>query len=195
MSAKTLDLLSIDTVLHVYNRGVNREQIFFSDEGYEYFLSLMEANLAPKETVLHGFTLMPNHFHLMITQKLPYAVSDFMKRVCETYAKSVNRWLGRTGHLMSGRFRTRAVVNPSHILQLSRYIHMNPVAAKIVDSPTSWKFSSCGEFCGIRTSGFLDIDRILSLAGGTNAYAAFLQSPADAYGAECVRVFLDWRQA
>jgi len=194
MSAKTHDLQSVDSILHVYNRGVNREQIFFSDDGYEYFLSLIERHVVPQEIVLHGFTLMPNHFHLMLRQKVPYAVSNFMKRICDPYAKSVNRWLGRTGHLLSDRFKTRSVVRPEHLLQLSRYIHMNPVVARIVDSPSSWRFSSCGEFCGGRRWGFLDAGPVLSLVGGPEAYAAFLRDTKDGYNAENVKLFLDWRE-
>lgn len=192
MSQKTPLLLSVGEYLHIYNRGVNRERIFYTEGGYRLFMDLMAKSLMREFLSIHSFCLMPNHFHMIIRQEVQYAASKFVKSVCEPFSKIVNKWLHRHGHLFEERFRAKHIHDRSHLLQVSRYIHMNPVEARLVDSPLSWEFSSCVDYCGKRASKFLTTDVILSEVGGFDGYARFLQKCRDGYGEEIVHCLIDW---
>ena len=180
--------------MHIYNRGVNREQIFFTDSSYQFFIDLLAKSLMRDVLSIHSYCLMPNHFHLTIRQEDPYAVSVFMKRVCEPYAKAVNKLLHRHGHLFEERFQAKHISDPSQLLQVSRYIHLNPVTAKMVDSPLSWEYSSCAEYYGRRESAYLTTDITLSLVGGPEDYARYLRKCRDGYSEEVVKCLIDWEK-
>ncbi|MBI5449717.1 hypothetical protein HY948_05405 [Candidatus Gottesmanbacteria bacterium] len=104
---------------------------------------------------LIAYCLMPNHFHLLIQIKVPIAeikqdgrriasfwsVSEFMRRLCITYSHKFNRRSKREGVVFQGRFKIKHIPKDSDVLQVSRYIHMNPVIAGLVTKPEQWLFS------------------------------------------------------
>lgn len=104
---------------------------------------------------LLAYCLMPNHFHLLIQIKVPIAeikqhdgriasfqsVSEFMRRLCITYSHKFNRRSKREGVVFQGRFKIKHVPKDPDVLQVSRYIHLNPVIAGLVTKPEQWLFS------------------------------------------------------
>jgi REP element-mobilizing transposase RayT len=175
MSRKTAFLQSVGEYFHVYNRGTNRERIFFCDENYRYFMQRIATAINPTTLTLHAFCLMPNHFHLLLCQMATYAISDFVKAVCDGYAKAINFSLRRTGHLFEGSYKIKHVDDPGALLPLSHYIHANPVSAGLANSPLDWHRSSCSVYCGLMELPFVTTGVILSLAGGSNQYRSFVQ--------------------
>jgi putative transposase len=185
MSRKTDYLLSTETSLHIANRGVDRTTIFFRPSDYEYFIELMARALPGSDLQLLLYVLMPNHFHMVVVQQVKYAVSFYMKEVCEAYAKYVNRWRGRSGHLFQDRFKIDMLPDPGALLRMSRYIHFNPVEARLAKSFCDWTFGSGRIYAGVEDSSFVDVEPILALVGGRERYLQFLEAynPADP---ECV---------
>ncbi len=91
MSQRSLHVQSAGKDFHVYNRGVMRGQIFFSDWDYCRFIELMKISLIREQLSVHAFSLMPNHYHTIPAQHFPRAMSGCLKRACETYAQEFNK--------------------------------------------------------------------------------------------------------
>lgn len=175
MSRKTKYVAKPEAILHAYNRGLNRSQIFFREEDYEQFLAFVANALRAAEVSLLAFTLMPNHFHLVMRQFRAYAISRFMQEVSQRFVRRMNSRLARTGHLFDGRFKVGFVPDAPSLLRMSRYVHMNPVGAKLVKEPGDWKFSSSRAYAAGIKSCLSDSDLILSLVGGVDGYERFLR--------------------
>lgn len=175
MSRKTQVIQSTGTDLHVYNRGVDRSVLFPSDKDFEFFLSLLSETLGAAELELLAFTLMPNHFHLIVHQHSPYAISEYMRSVCHRYACGLNGRRGRTGHLFGSRYKVGRIKSPQELLHTSHYIYWNPVRAGLASGPSAWKFSSFREYVEGTSPSFVSQNRILSLVGGREEYLKFLR--------------------
>jgi REP element-mobilizing transposase RayT len=175
MSRKTSSLLSTTGFLHVYNRGVDRGTIFFGKRDYEYFMALQAESLVGSHLRLLLHCLLPNHFHLVVQQSAAYAISGYMKRVSEAYAKFVNGKRMRCGHLFQDRFKVRLFEESSSLVRLSHYIHYNPVVAGLVPSIFDWKYSSIHAYAGSGLDGLVTVDPILRLLGSRDEYIRFLR--------------------
>jgi REP element-mobilizing transposase RayT len=174
MSQKTAHLLSIGEYFHIYNRGVDRKLIFFEEENYEFFLRRIDKYLDPSKLTLLVFCLMPNHFHFVFRQDQPNALSEFMGNICKSYAKAINNRLDRSGHLFESKYKLKHIDEEMYLLNLSRYIHLNPVAAGLVTSPVQWQFSSYGSYCGLHGQAFVSTKEILSLMKGSEYYEEYV---------------------
>jgi putative transposase len=168
------DLLkSTGEFFHVYNRGVDRQLVFRNRDDYTVFLDLMEKWYHPEELRMHTFNLLPNHFHLILQQLIPYAISRFQKGVSEGLARWVNRQSRRVGHLFQGRYKLKHVDDRSYLVQLARYIHQNPVVAGLVQTAEEWDFGSYRDFLNDSRFGFLTRETLFDLAGGKEKFAEF----------------------
>ncbi len=169
-----------DDFFHIYNRGVDKQQIFFSDDYYALFLGLIGRFHDPTALKINAYCLMPNHFHLLVRQAKAFAISRLMEQVAAEYAKSVNHYRERSGHLFEGPYRMKWVNDESHVPILANYIHQNPVKAGLVSLPDAWVFSSCREYFGRRTTEFLDLTEVLSRLDGVPDYRTYLSIQQDA---------------
>jgi len=149
---------STNEILHCYNRGVNKQQIFFGHDFYALFLSLVETFHSRDELKILAYCLMPNHFHFLFRQVRAFALSKLMEKVCGEYAKSVNQVCQRVGHLFQRRYGIKWVWRGSDVPLLLNYIHQNPVKGGLVELPEEWAYSSCREYLNLRPAGFLDLD-------------------------------------
>lgn len=113
---------------------------------------------------------MPNHFHFVSRQDQPNALSEFMGRLCKSYAKAINKRLDRSGHLFESKYKLKHIDEEMYLLNLSRYIHLNPVAAGLVTSPVQWQFSSYMSCCGLHGQAFVSTKEILSLMKRSENY-------------------------
>ncbi len=93
-----------------------------------------------------SYCLMPTHIHLILKQVKDRGISIFMSKVLNSYTKYFNHKNKRKGPLWEGRFQNVRVKTDEQLLHLTRYIHLNPVTAHLVDKPQDWKFSSYLEF-------------------------------------------------
>ncbi len=88
---------------------------------------------------------MVNHYHLLI--ETPYAnIKQIMQNLNTSYTVYINRRHNRTGHLLQGRYKAFIVDKENYLLELSRYIHLNPVRANIVNQPEQYKWGSYGDY-------------------------------------------------
>jgi len=118
---------------HVIARGIERCAIFEHDGDRQGFLDRLERIVEPTHTGLFAWCLMPNHFHLLLrTGRAPLSI--VMRRLLAGYAGSFNRRHRRAGHLFQNRFKSILVEEDPYLLELVRYIHLNPVRADLVAS-------------------------------------------------------------
>lgn len=162
---------------HVYTRGNNRQVIFFEQENYVYFLrQLRECGVTDAADIV-AYCLMPNHYHLLLHLKVD-DISRPMQRFGLSYTKSVNIRYKRVGSLFQGRFKAIHVDREEYLLHLSRYIHLNPVVAKLVRRPEDWKFSSYLEYIGLRPGKLPSPNVVLSQFSSPDAYRKFVEDRA-----------------
>jgi putative transposase len=135
---------------HIYNRGNNRQNIFFDRENYLHFLRLMREHLANNGVDILAYCLMPNHYHFLVYLQ-DDNLSAAMHRLSVAYTKGINKRFDRCGALFQGRFQSIHVNDTNYLIHLSRYIHLNPVKAGFVDRPEEWEFSSYREYARLRS--------------------------------------------
>ena len=150
---------------HVINRGNNQEKIFNNDRDKEKFLEYLEKASERFSIIFHTYCLMSNHFHLLVETPEP-KLSVAMQWINVSYATYFNRKGGRHGHLFQGRFKAILIDADEYLKHLSRYIHLNPVRAKMASTPSEYKWSSYSAFTGkIKAPQFLEINWLLSNFG------------------------------
>lgn len=126
---------------HVMSRGINRNNIFYNDIQRETFLELLSKAITIYGVEIHAYCLMTNHYHLILHTPRGN-ISHAMKYINSNYAQFVNMTMNRDGPLFKGRFKAIVISADDYLINLSRYIHMNPMEAKILDSLISYKWSS-----------------------------------------------------
>ena len=126
---------------HVTSRGDRREDIFENDEDRKSFLDILASVVERYNWIVHSYCLMDNHYHLMI--ETPDAnLSIGMRYLNGVYTQKYNKTHKIVGHLFQGRFKSILVQKDAYLLELSRYIVLNPVRAKMVTLPEQWEWSS-----------------------------------------------------
>lgn len=149
--------LSYDTCYHIYNRGVNRENIFLAGRDYARFLVLLEVHLLPVADV-YAYNLLRNHFHLAVRVKSGLEISALrgaqsgralvpsvqFSNFFNAYAKYFNARYGRTGSLFQHPFGRKPVMGEEYFQNLIVYIHRNPQLHGLIDDFREWKYSSYG---------------------------------------------------
>ena len=142
-----------DTFYHVYSRGLSKKQIFHSQRDYIHFERLLSRYLVggyhkkkyynPVNGInLSGYCLMPNHWHLLIYQEDPGAISKFMQKLQVAYTRYFNFYNEVTGPLMDSRYKSKPVHDDAYLITIIKYIHNNP------NNPTGWKYSSYWDYLG-----------------------------------------------
>ncbi len=120
-----------DSWHHVTSRGNERKNIFRDDRDRLKFLEILADNLERYHVQLHGYVLMANHFHLLL-KSMEGNLKHFMQRFNTSYTVYFNRRHHRNGHLFQGRYKAILVQADTYLLELSRYIHLNPVRIRSV---------------------------------------------------------------
>ena len=149
---------SVDEFYHLYNRGTDKRAIFLDEKDYNRFMTLLfTANssnaihlsnydwkdfkslfqLKRKETLVDigSYCLMPNHFHLLVHEKVENGITNFTQKLLTAYSMYFNKKYSRTGSLFEGRFKARHADDDQYLKYLFSYIHLNPI--KLIDS--QWK--------------------------------------------------------
>ncbi len=118
---------------HVINRGNEREKIFKSDRDREKFLEYIERATERFSIIVHTYCLLSNHYHLLLeTPELN--LSRSIQWICISYIQYFNTKRKRKGHLFQARFKSVLIDADEYLTHLSRYIHLNPLRTKIVES-------------------------------------------------------------
>ena len=126
---------------HATARGNERKRIFFSSSDCQRFKEYLREAKEKYHFLLHGYVLMSNHYHLLM--ETPEGnMSRVMHFINASYTSHINRKHQRSGHLFQGRYKAILVDKDNYLLELSRYIHLNPVRAQIVSRPEDYAHSS-----------------------------------------------------
>jgi len=147
--ARPLRLDHAGGVWHVTSRGNERREIFREDEDRERFLKTLAEVVKRFRWRVHAYVLMGNHYHLLLETPEP-TLSRGMRHLNGVYAQGFNRRHGRDGHLLQGRFKAILVEKESHLLELARYVVLNPVRAKMTETAGQWKWSNYRVTAGLR---------------------------------------------
>ena len=134
-------------------------------------MSVLKSVIDRFEWLCHGYCLMDNHYHLLVETPQPN-LSRGMRQLNGVYTQRFNRSHGRVGHVFQGRFKGIAIEKENHLLEVCRYIVLNPVRAGMVEDPRQWRWSSYRATAGLRKPpDFLSTDWILSQFGKQRADA------------------------
>jgi REP element-mobilizing transposase RayT len=116
---------------HVIVRGIEKRKIFINDRDREFFVNRLTALLKETEVRCYAWALIPNHFHLLLMPTRT-TLASFMRRLLTGYAVHFNRQHNRTGHLFQNRYKSIVCEEETYLLELVRYIHLNPLRAALV---------------------------------------------------------------
>ena len=187
-SKNRIKIYAPDSYYHIYNRGVEKRDIFLDKEDYAVFLNLLKRYLTSldilagsdlanskikirikksfkEEISLLTFCLMPNHFHLLIHQKPERSITDFMRALVTSYSMYFNKKYDRVGSLFQDRFKAVIITTDEYLLHVSRYIHLNPIAHFAGSDPAkllSYPYSSYPFYLGNKHAAWIEINTILS---------------------------------
>ena len=149
-------------VYHITSRGDRRERIFENDKDRETFLEILGSVVKRYNFLCHAYCLMDNHYHLLI-ETPDGNLSGGIRQLNGVYTQKFNKIHNTVGHLFQGRFKSILVEKESYLLELCRYIVLNPVRAGIVNKPGQWNWSSYAATAGrVKRPDFLTTDWILS---------------------------------
>lgn len=126
---------------HVMNRGANHQAIYINDYHRYDFLKVLARAVSLYAVEIHAYCLMDNHYHLLIRTPRPN-LSRAMQFINSVYSARFNKIQERDGPLFRGRFKAVLVENNKYLYQVSRYIHLNPVEAKLAKLPEEYRWSS-----------------------------------------------------
>jgi putative transposase len=183
--ARPLRILYPNAFYHVTCRGNDRRVIFRDDHDRTRFLERLRGALEIFSVRVHAYVLMSNHFHLIV--ETPRAnLSEFMRQFNISYTGYYNRRHRRLGHLYQGRFKAIVVDSDSYLLELSRYVHLNPIRLKAksqrpgterIREISRYRWSSLpGYLDGKRKDSWITYEAVLGYVDGSRQkYAAFVQ--------------------
>jgi putative transposase len=127
---------------HIIQRGNNRQACFAGEEDMKAYLHWVKELSMRHQIDVHAWVLMTNHVHLLCTPWKENAVSQMMQSIGRLYVRYFNRTYRRSGTLWEGRFKSCLVQSDCYLLELYRYIELNPVRANMVDEPSDYSWSS-----------------------------------------------------
>ncbi len=192
-----------EKIYHLYNRGVAKQPIFTSDRDRHHFLELLslyrDGALTTKPSLLSpeqlqeilvtdpqeplvdilAYCLMPNHFHLLVRQVADDGVTRFMRRSQNSYVHYYNLKHDRVGPLFQGRFQAVVILSNEQLLHVSRYIHLNPMVARLASDLGSYHWSSFPAYVQGTNSRLCETRTILGLSGSHDTYEVFVRDYAD----------------
>lgn len=185
-----------EEVYHIFNRGTEKRHVFLRQKDYERFIvnlilfntqqkpisNLSRYNLEsafkkiPSDPLvkIHAFSLLPNHFHIMVEQLIDNGIARFMHKIEMGYSHYFNKFYSRNGNLFQGTYKMVHVDNNAYRIYLPIYIHLNPL--ELLDSEKHWKekgiknkknafnfiknypWSSLGEYLGLKSMPFIAHD-------------------------------------
>jgi REP element-mobilizing transposase RayT len=176
-----------DQFYHVYNRGINKMEIFLDEDDYTYFEKLLARGLSKdkihdkfsrtysnfaENVEIHTYCLMPNHYHFLFHQKEVGDIEKFMRSVNIAYSMYFNRKYKRRGTLFESRYKAVLIHNDVQLAHVSRYIHLNPIGYRV------WDHSSYSDFV-YEPREWVTTDFILGMFPSKKAYLDYVDDYED----------------
>jgi putative transposase len=189
MPSRNLEKIYIgDSFYHIYNRGLNKQDVFIDNADYAVFLNLLKRYLSDKsvkdnkgreyeslngKAELLAFCILPNHFHLLVYQSDPEAITRLLRGVATSYVGYFNKKYRRSGPLFGDRFKASMINDDRYLTHISRYIHLNPPNYK------KYEWSSLPYYLGKREASWIKPEKIIGLFNQSESYLQFLADYAD----------------
>jgi REP element-mobilizing transposase RayT len=170
------------------NRGLNRKAIYDNDKHRKLFLNLLAETFEQFGLIVHGYCLMDNHYHLLV--QTPYAnLPRAMRHINGVYTQRYNQNKKTDGPLFRGRYKSILIEGDEYLLQVSRYIHLNPLNANITQNLESYRWSSYKSYIGLEACPtWLQTEKILSIISPSNLINSYQQFILDGLDEE-TRIF------
>lgn len=146
--ARALRIEFENAVYHITSRGNRRDSIFVDDKDRESFLKIVALGFERFDAVALAYCLMGNHYHFVV-QTRRANLSQLMRHINATYCQAFNRRHGLSGHVFQGRFKAIVVDTDAYLLQVCRYVDLNPVRAGLVAGAADWQWSSFRAHTGL----------------------------------------------
>ncbi len=171
--ARPYRLQGENCLYHIFSRGDDRKKIYSNPSDYVKFMDYIMKAQERYQFYLFAYCLMVNHFHLLIETRLPN-ISKIMHYIKSAYTTYYNMRHQRCGHLFQGRFKSIVVDKDNYFLELSRYIHLNPVRGGIVEDVGEYQWSSYRGYVG-KKDNYIDHDKVRRYLNMTySAYRIFV---------------------
>ena len=167
-------LFAAGVLYHVIVRGNQRQKTFTAESDYQAYIERLARYRKKYDYVLHAYCLMPNHVHLLV-ESSEQPLAKFMQGLQQSYSQYFNLRHRKTGHVFEGRYKAILCQKDQYLLQLIRYIHLNPVRAGMVRSPERYRYSGDHVYLQGKATETIDPATVLSMLGGKQAYRRFVQ--------------------
>ena len=154
---------------HVTQRGVRRQTTFFDRRDYLAYLRLMAQELNKAEIEIWAYCLMPNHMHAVVVPDVEESLSGFFAPLHRRYARRTNQRYEWRGHLWQERFYS-VVMEEAHALAAMRYVELNPVRARLCESPQDWPWSSARGNLGLAIDPVIDRSKTQNIISNWREY-------------------------
>ena len=158
---------------HVTARGNERRRIFYGKGDYEKFRTYLKQAQEKYGYLLHCYVLMTNHYHLLIETPMGN-LGSVMHYINSSYTNYINIKRRRSGHLFQGRYKAILIDRDGYLLELSRYIHLNPVRAKLVEKPQDYPYSSYSAYISKEKTEIVYRDLILGMVSKSKKDAIYM---------------------
>lgn len=140
------DILEKGFYYHIYNRGINGENIFIEEKNYYYFLKLFSKYITSVAEI-YCYCLLKNHFHFLIriNDEIPENIKEIyhpFSNCFNSYSQAINKSYNRKDSLLSKRFERNRITDEKYLKQVVAYIHLNPVKHNFIDDFRKYKYSS-----------------------------------------------------
>ena len=146
---------------HVYNRGNRKQDIFIEDVDYVGYLERLRKCKDKYKISIICYCLMPNHFHLLLRQDSEIPIFKFIQPLHTSYSMYFNNKYDKVGHLFQGPFKQKVIDKDEYLLQVSSYIHLNPVVDGLASKPENYQWSSYPDYIGMREGTLCDKKMVL----------------------------------
>jgi REP element-mobilizing transposase RayT len=168
---------------HIIGRGIDRQKIFTDDADRGEFIRRLAAVVKDTQTFCYAWALIPNHFHLLLRTGAT-SITTVMQRVLGGYAGAFNRRHRRIGHLFHNRYKSILCQEDAYLLELTRYIHLNPLRSRIVkhiEELDSYPYAGHTALMGALPNDWQETDKILGMFDGhvstaRKAYRSFVEA-------------------
>jgi putative transposase len=164
-----------DTYHHLYNRGASKQNIFFEEENFLYFLRRLKYYKEKYKIEIIAYCLMPNHFHLFVKQKTDgLSISKLISSLLNSYTKSINKKYKRSGSLFESKTKSKQITDESYFKWVIKYILDNPVKAGFCESIDEWEYSNANVLFGKSKDMLTDAEFVSSNFDSRNQMIEFL---------------------
>lgn len=167
-------LFAAGLLYHVIVRGNQRQKTFLSDQDYRAYLERLAKYRERYRYNVHAYCLMPNHVHLLL-ESSDQPLAKLMQGLQQSYSQYFNLNHRKVGHVFQGRYKAIICAKDEYLLELVRYIHLNPVRAGMVKTPERYRYSGHRAYVESKAGHIIDPAKVLRLIGGKAGYQRFVR--------------------